>query len=371
MPIRRSWRRRISLAATFLALTALLLIYLAFDRDIPPDGVDAPAATTSALRVFFTTPTLRYPDEPRQRPVTPLLAEVLADITRARSAIDIAAFDLDLEELATALLNARRRGVTVRVILDAENLDTPAVAKLAGRLEDQRIPVVFDEREAFMHHKFMIVDRRIVWMGSWNMTENDTFRNNNNMVRFQSRRLAEIYRQEFEQMLAGSFGSAKRSGLPRSAARIGESGVVVYFSPEDQALPLILEQIAQARQRIQFMAFSFTSAPIAEELAAAARRGVLVEGVMEKQNTRGTGSVFERLRQEIDLLADGNCYIMHHKVMIIDETIVITGSYNFTGSAEASNDENLAIIHDRTIARLFIEEYRRIRRQAHEPLRCN
>jgi len=62
---------------------------------------------------------------------------------------------------------------------------------------------------------------------------------------------------------------------------------------------------------------------------------------------------------------------MHHKVMIIDNHTVITGSYNFTDNAENTNDENLAIIRSAAIARLFLEEYARIEHQAAEPMRCN
>ncbi|MGQ9547184.1 MAG: phospholipase D-like domain-containing protein [Roseiflexus sp.] len=324
------------------------------------------------VRVFFTTPTLRYPDAPNRRATSPVLHGLLGDIARARTSIDVAAFDLDLPQLVEALIYARRRGVAVRAVIDSENLTDPAVAMLTGRLQDRRIPITFDRRAPFMHNKFVVIDDTIVWTGSWNLTENCTFRNNNNAIRIKSRQIAAAYRREFEQMHAGIFGTAKRSDVLRSVTRIDDGTIEVYFSPQDKALPFLLEQIEQSRNTLIFMAFSFTSAPIAEALIDAAARGVHIEGIIEKRNAGGTGSVFALLRNRgIDVWEDGNCHIMHHKVIIIDSRIVITGSYNFTDNAENTNDENLAIIHSRSIARLFLEEYARIQHQAREPARCN
>lgn len=365
-------RKRVALWQVLLALLILVVCYVltAFPSVIPasPGAQD----TTEQVRVFFTTPTLRYPDAPNRRAESPMLRGLIDDIAHARISVDVAAFDLDLPQLVDALIRARRRGVAVRAVIDSENLSDPAVAMLTGRLQDRRVPVTFDRRAPFMHNKFVVIDDTIVWTGSWNLTENCTFRNNNNAIRIKSRQIAAAYRREFEQMHGGAFGTAKHSDVLRSAARIDDGTIEVYFSPQDKALPFLLEQIEQTRSTLVFMAFSFTSAPIADALIDAAARGVHVEGIIEKRNAGGTGSVFALLRNRgIDVQEDGNCYIMHHKVIIIDNRIVITGSYNFTDNAENTNDENLAIIHSTAIARLFLEEYARIERQATEPMRCN
>ena len=57
---------------------------------------------------------------------------------------------------------------------------------------------------------------------------------------------------------------------------------------------------------------------------------------------------------------DGSRYILHHKVIIIDEDTVITGSFNFSRSAAKSNDENIVIIRDATVAGLYLDEWQRI-----------
>jgi len=123
----------------------------------------------------------------------------------------------------------------------------------------------------------------------------------------------------------------------------------------------IVAEVEGAQSRIRFLAFVFTSDEIADAMLERARAGVVVQGVMEERNAEGEYSEYERLRAVVhDVLPDGNPYIMHHKVIIIDDATVILGSYNFTASAEESNDENVLIIHDPEVAALFVAEFGRV-----------
>ena len=113
------------------------------------------------------------------------------------------------------------------------------------------------------------------------------------------------------------------------------------------------------------MAFTFTSAEIADALLEQAQAGVVVQGVIESRNAGQDYSQYNRLQAVVhDVLPDGNPYIMHHKVIIIDDATVILGSYNFTVSAEDANDENTLIIHDSEVAALFVAEFGRVYEQA-------
>ena len=217
----------------------------------------------------------------------------------------------------------------------------------------------------------MVVDGAVAWMGSWNVTDNDTWRNNNNMLRFASRQVAADYTREFQQMFDGRFGTAKSSATPFPRLKLGGVNVEVYFSPEDGVAKYVLQRLAAAKQSIHFMSFSYTSSAIADAMVAQARAGLPVRGVFESQNAGGTGSVFGRLRGGgVDVLQDGNCYILHHKVIVIDARTVITGSYNFTNSAERDNDENPVIVDDPRLARAYLDEFARVYAQAQAPTRC-
>ena len=353
-------------------LLGLLALYLYQSGQLALASVADPAIDPAArIRVFFTTPALVYPDKPWQRPASPLLGAALADLRAARASIDVAAFDFDIEVLSKALVQARQRGVLVRLVLDSENLLTPEVAEQAGWLQQAGITVQFDRREPFMHDKFIVVDRAVTWLGSWNLTTNDTFRNNNNMLRFASREVAADYANEFEQMFKGRFGTSKVSATPFPKIRLGSATIEVYFSPEDGVAKHVLQRLQEARKSIRFMAFSYTEDKISDAMIAKFKAGLAVSGVFEAQNAGGSGADFNRLKQSgIDVLQDGNCYILHHKVIVIDERTVITGSYNFTGSAERDNDENLVIVDDSDLARAYLGEFRRVYAQAQSPTRC-
>jgi phosphatidylserine/phosphatidylglycerophosphate/cardiolipin synthase-like enzyme len=381
MARRQSTRRRAPAPGTIvIALLVLIFVYLYTSgalgrwRDSIAQGrTSLTTRTPSAddMQVFFTTPALVYPDVPGQRTTSPLLRAVLADIATARKSIDLATFDFDIPEITEALIRAKQRGIEVRVIVDSENLDTPEVSQQTGQLQTAGIPVHFDRREPFMHNKFIVVDRAVAWTGSWNVTTNDLYRNNNNMLRFASPQLAADYTHEFEQMFGGRFGTSKRSATPYPQVQLESARVEVYFSPQDGVAKYVLQRLATAKRSIHFMTFSYTADAISDAMIAKLKAGLVVRGVFERQNAGGSGADFTRLKQGgVDVVEDGNCYILHHKVIVIDERTVITGSYNFTGSAERDNDENLVIVDDPALARAYLDEFQRVYAQAQAPTRC-
>ena len=86
--------------------------------------------------------------------------------------------------------------------------------------------------------------------------------------------------------------------------------------------------------------------------------GLSIKGVVDSSQASNKFSQFERLRQfGINVKKDSNKYKLHHKVFIIDNETVATGSFNPTLSADTKNDENLLIIHDKKIADAFIKEF--------------
>jgi phosphatidylserine/phosphatidylglycerophosphate/cardiolipin synthase-like enzyme len=357
----RKLHRSLSLV---LALAALVVAQVACDKFGGGQHTVKETVSGDWVRVYFTNP--RYPDDDSYHYGG--LDEVLvAVIDYAESSVDVAAYDFDLESVADALIAAHRRGIKVRFVTDSDNADEDAVALL----RQAGIPVIEDERdEGLMHDKFVVIDGVWVWTGSWNLTENGTYRNNNNAVLIASPALAENYTAEFEEMFGGQFGPTSPADTPNPrifiTAELDEGQtkqveVENYFAPEDEAQAQIIAEIQGAKSRIRFMAFTFTSDEIADAMLEQAQAGVVVQGVIEDRNAEREYSEYERLRAEVhDVLPDGNPYVMHHKVIIIDDKTVILGSYNFTASAEDRNDENTLIVHDPEVAALFVEEFGRV-----------
>lgn len=317
------------------------------------------------IAVYFTQPL--YPDNPALH--TGSVDLRLVDlIDSAQEQVDVAAYQLNLPTVTDALLRAYQRGVPVRLVTDGEYEDE----EMVGRLRQAGVPVtVRPTSERSMHNKFVVVDNTWVWTGSWNLTVNCTYRNNNNAVLIVSSHLAQNYATEFEELLNGQFGptSPQNTPYPNVTIEMPEKGVRLlvetYFAPEDKVASHLIPALSGARHSVRFMAFSFTSDPIAGALIELAQRGVFVEGVLETRQSDTPYSEYQPLQNAgIPVWLDGNPYLLHHKVFIIDEQTVVVGSYNFSSSAENDNDENLLIIHDPQVARAFLAEYERVRQQA-------
>ncbi len=250
----------------------------------------------------------------------------------------------------------------VRLVTDSDYAD----ALGPTRLLQAQIPVVFDNAQPFMHNKFVVIDGKQVWTGSWNLTTNGTYRNNNNVVVANSRLLAENYTVEFEEMFVQrKFGATSPDNTPHPQIEIAGVQVENIFTAERDARTRMIQLIKGAKSSLDVMAFVFTDDDIASAIVARHRAGVPVRMVVETRNLDAAGSDVAAFRQAgIDVWPDGNPYAMHHKVIIIDQAIVITGSYNFSSSAANQNDENVLILHSAEIAGQYREEFERVYEQA-------
>jgi phosphatidylserine/phosphatidylglycerophosphate/cardiolipin synthase-like enzyme len=310
-------------------------------------------------QVYFSDPTGPNAESLRGGP-----DKVLADaIRQARLSIDMAVYDLDLWSIRDALFDAYYRGVSVRVVTESDNLEEREIQEL----KNAGIPVLGDRREGLMHNKFVVIDGLDVWTGSMNLTLNSAYRNNDNLIHIHSPELAHNYTTEFNEMFIDDrFGPGSPANTPFPILDVQGSQLEVYFSPDDHVENHIIEWIRSAKKSITFMAFSFTSDKIAEAMLERARAGVQVLGVFDEGQARSNiGAEFDKLHTAgLDVRLDGNPDNMHHKVIIIDDKIVLTGSYNFTHNAAAVNDENLLVIHNPDLAALYLSEFERVYNQA-------
>ena len=136
---------------------------------------------------------------------------------------------------------------------------------------------------------------------------------------------------------------------PQQQNTYGASGNIrVLFSPAGGCTDAIVNEIGQAQRQILIQAYSFTSEPIAAACVAAHQRGVGVYAILDRSQEAEKYSAADFLANSgIPTLIDSKHQIAHNKIILIDGRTIITGSFNFTSSAEKSNAENLLIIHDR------------------------
>jgi len=229
-----------------------------------------------------------------------------------------------------------------------------------------------------MHNKFFVFDGRDtdvtndwVWTGSWNVSGDESAWLNN-VVEINDYALAQAYTKEFEEMWgsntdtpnssAAKFGPAKSDNTPHFFT-IGGREVQLYFSPTDQTNSKIKNTLSTADSSLFFALLSFTRSDLASEIVARKNNGAVARGIIDNVNDSGSQYLF--LKSNIEAFDYNLGATLHHKYGIVDASypssnpFVITGSHNWSNSAEQDNDENTLIIKDIFIANQFMQEFKR------------
>jgi phosphatidylserine/phosphatidylglycerophosphate/cardiolipin synthase-like enzyme len=309
----------------------------------------------SFYELYFTDPFNPATVNEEGGPDVPLAAAINA----ARVSVDVAAYSISLYSIQQALINANKRGVRVRMVMESDNMSDP----VPQALKATGIPIVGDNRPGLMHNKFMVIDHSEVWTGSMNYTISSTYEDNNNLIRIRSSKVATDYTTEFEEMFVDDFfGPDAITNTPYPQVTVDGTPLEVYFSPDDHVARRIAALLRAANSSIFFLAYSFTADDFGDIIRQKAQDGLKVAGVMDDSQIKlDTGTEYDPfITAGLPVFPDGNAGLMHHKVMIIDNEIVITGSYNFTASAERTNDENVLIIFDKQLAADYMAEFQRV-----------
>lgn len=310
----------------------------------------------------------------------------LIELIGSSNTTHCALFDLSLKGVIDALNRSFLEGKDVKLIVDNENYKKVSSLEFAKQ----------DTSSQLSHNKFCIFDfdngnkieidvnnqinsnnnrinnkKNIVLTGSFNPTGR-AYVNDNNIIILQSQYIASNYENEFNELWNGIFSKGNAVKYPITIL----NGIKIenYFCPEDRCEMHSNEILKQANKSIYFMAFSFTSDVLAntivkkhnqnkgskDRLMAKENSEIEVLGIYEKSQASIWKEYTYLTDTPLKIFADKNRYNMHHKVFIIDNATVITGSYNPTKGGNNKNDENILIIHDKKIADKFAKEFFRI-----------
>jgi len=211
--------------------------------------------------------------------------------------------------------------------------------------------IIFKKKSAgLMHNKFCVFNDEIVWTGSFNpvKTNKDIL---DDVIIINSTTLASNYLEEFEELKSNSSSKTTTTKIALNTTLIEN-----YFCPEDGCINILQSRLAEAERSIYFVTFSFTHPKIANELIIRNSVGVNIRGIMEKG---GKYSQFQTLKlNNLDVVEDKSKAIFHHKLFVIDEKTVITGSFNPTRNGNMRNDENMLILHDEELAQVYLSYIR-------------
>ncbi len=316
-----------------------------FDRDIDPSYSDgsAPAGVGPSV-------------------IESILIQRLDQVS---SSLDIAMYNTGRTTMVQAVNRAMQRGVAVRYIAEEETSNTA--------LDNALFPLLYRSGDGIMHNKFVIADaddpsKAWVWTGSTNFTTNQLATDANHAYILHDQALAQNYKREFDEMWglqpnhgdsrAGEFKTDNTAHQFDTQAMMIES----YFSPSDEVDCHISQALASADHQLLVGLLLLTSSNLVDEIISAWHRGVAVRVILEDEASSPVAVA--RLREEgVPLEIHSPASIFHHKYAIIDEgypesdPLVVTGSHNWTWSADHINDENTLIFHSQPVANIFRQEY--------------
>ncbi len=299
---------------------------------------------------------------------------LVAYIDRAQMTLDVCNYNTGSLPIVNAVNAAKARGVTVRYIAaDNTGTNNNELSSLASS-----IPMIQRPNDGeVMHNKFLIIDignsllAKII-TGSTNHTNNSCHQDYNNMVIVEDQTLALAYQTEFEEMWGSNtttpnlsnskFGDAKADNTPHNF-NIGGIPVELYFSPSDGTTAKIEAALMTADTDLQFATLTFINNDLGDAIIDRHNTSVDTKGIIE--NIWYFGSEYNGLKNAgVDVYSHlGEPHTFHHKYGIVDannifsDPLVITGSHNWTNSAEDDFDENTLIIHDAVIANMYFEEF--------------
>ena len=314
------------------------------------------------IEIYMGPQQLGAPDDLRQ--------VIVNFIDGAQTSLYIAVQELDCRPIAEAIIRAKKRDVLVKVVLEADYLvektpqQNPFLAEgeneanrlLQDAILRSSIFVRSDFNPDIFHQKFIIRDNQSLLTGSTNFTDTDTSTNLNHIIIVHNGDVARVYKREYEEILQGHFGRLNEGhDLTPAEIPVSNVRVKVLFSPDHNPEMEIMKQIAKARNRVDFAIFTFASSSgIDDQLILARNSGIAVRGAMfTSQANQAWSATTELENAGVSLfyvprpgLPEPKPRKLHHKLMVIDEQLIIAGSYNYTHPANFLNDENILILGD-------------------------
>ena len=316
-------------------------------------------------------------------------------INTAKLSVDCALYSFSLQNVTNALISAKLRGCTVRLIQDAGNSTSQATQLQSNGVNYITSTYAGSHSVAYgggiMHSKYVIIDANYavkdsakIWTGAWNCSisgQGDA----QDVVVLRDWGLAQAYTMDFEQMWGGTgpapnpvtsrMGSRKSEVIPHMFL-VGGLRVDAFMSPSDRTETNLVHFIQQAQHTQYFAMLDFTSDPLSHAMKL--HRDSLgdavfkVRGLFEPSSVNassewckldGQAACTDFWTPRADVFQDPSTQfnLLHHKYTILDEgypeALLWAGSHNWSNAANTVNDENSVAIHDPAIANIFYQEW--------------
>lgn len=304
------------------------------------------------LKVFINNPyDFKYPSKYTRVHACRFL---LDEIKLSKNSVDFAIYGIDnQDEFLQIFEYAKNNGVKLRGVSDSDEKNRISYQDM--KQLKNKFDIVFDGSKYIMHNKFFVVDDKLVFTGSMNISKTGCGGYNSNLVfAIEDKDVVFAYKNEFEQMFNGNFKSDKKDySIQKKLDENTEIGV--YFSPNEKIYPdLIKNEILKAKNKIRSNIFVLTHKGLINDLIQAKKRGVEVEIIMDALASN-------RYRDTVNYLRENNIKLKienwggknHEKTISIDDNVLISGSANFSYSGFMKNDENILVIKNKKISEFY------------------
>lgn len=265
----------------------------------------------------------------------------LQSVESAERSILLLIYNLSDASITKALRAKAEAGMEVVVICDG---DASAHAK---KYLGNKVKVIERRDKGLMHLKILVVDEQLVIIGSANLSRQSLRSYGNLVMAFESRDMAAFIKQRSKEIASGKASLAGRS----KQFVVGGQEVELWFLPGgDKGPERILTLIEQAKKSIRVAMYTWTRKDFAEAIVRASLRGVAVKAVIDRSSTKNSSfKIAHYLRREkIPLFVNTTQGLLHHKFLLIDDSIMVNGSANWTKKAFTENNDCFAVIHGLT-----------------------
>lgn len=318
-------------------------------------------ASTAPYAVYFTQGDA---GQPTSRGIA---AEIVQDIVAAQKRVLLVTPGLDTEDIASALLDARARGVEVRMLEDPVRQEDPLVAATTARLEQGGIPIAFHPSPGGLGESFLVVDDRLLWAGSCEFSRAGLSQDAGYILRWPIPALAEAFAREFDEMFVDhTFGRSSPKESRRVHIALADRGtIVVYFTPEDDPLSEILQAMARVNSQIAFLTERLNDPRLGERMSAEAMRApVQLWGVYDPAGGIAP-EILQALRKgRTMLVAYQGGGRLRENVLTVDGQMVVLFSQPLDAQGLDTRDGFVIVVQDWDLGQAFGRELARLYRQA-------
>jgi phosphatidylserine/phosphatidylglycerophosphate/cardiolipin synthase-like enzyme len=270
-----------------------------------------------------------------------LRTTVIHAIDSAKQSVMLVIYTLTDPGIIASLQRKSNEGIPVTVILDG-NASKGIDRKMRGNVR-----IVKRYAKGLTHQKILLIDGKSLLLGSANMTGESLKMHGNLMLGFESPALGKMV----EEKLASLNEDGDRAIIPHQSFVMDGQKVEMWFLPDDRgAIERIKQLMRSAKKTIRVAMFTWTRYDFADEIVAAAYRGVKVQIVLDNNQGQGASAKIVKLlaKKHIPIRLSSSAGLLHHKFMIVDDTILVNGSANWTKAAFTQNDDCFIVLQDLT-----------------------